>query len=272
LGLLGKYSLKPEDFAKVAYPCLFTRGHTDIAKRLGFKPEQIQDHLFTTVGHTGTPSPLMMLVGALEEVKSGDKILVASYGNGSDALFFEATEGVEKIKSDRRGIKRNLASKKDLGNYERSLISHESLEIDTGGRGEEKPTISSSALWRHRRDALGLVGSRCKRCGTPQYPPQIVCVKPDCGAVGEVEDYRFSDKKARLFTYTADSLAFSPNPPAIYGMADFEGGGRNLFDLTDCDLDSLKVDMPVEMTFRRKFHNEARGTIAYGWKAMPPRE
>jgi len=273
-GLLNKYNLKPGDFAKVAYPCLFTRAHTSIGKGLGIKPEQLQDHLFTTVGYTGTSSPLMILVGALEEAKPGDKILVASYGSGSDALFFEAAEGIGKIKGNRKGISKNLAPKKDLGNYEKSLISHESLEIDTGGRGEQKPTLSSSSLWRHRRDVLGLVGSRCKRCGTPQYPPQTICVKPGCGAcgaLGEMEDYRFCDKKARLFTYTADSLAFSSNPPAIYGMVDFEEGGRNLFDLTDCTLDELKVDMPVELSFRRKFHNEARGAICYAWKAVPPR-
>jgi uncharacterized OB-fold protein len=54
-------------------------------------------------------------------------------------------------------------------------------------------------------------------------------------------------------------------------MINFEGGGRNLFDLTDCTLDELRVDMPVEMTFRRKFHNEARGAICYAWKVVPPR-
>ena len=118
---------------------------------------------------------------------------------------------------------------------------------------------------------LGLVGSRCKRCGTPQFPPQRVCAKPDCGAVDEMEDYRFAQRKGHLFTYTADSLAFSPNPPAIYGMVDFEEGGRSLFDLTDCDLDMLSVNMPVEMTFRRKFHDENRGVSAYSWKATPIR-
>jgi len=36
----------------------------------------------------------MMLVAALQEAKPGDKILVASYGNGSDAVFFEVTKDI----------------------------------------------------------------------------------------------------------------------------------------------------------------------------------
>ena len=82
-----------------------------------------------------------------------------------------------------------------------------------------------------------------------------------------MDDYRFSDKRGQLFTYTGDILAFSPSPPAIYGMVNFDGGGRWLFDLTDCELDSLQVGMPVEMSFRRKFHDVQRGVHVYFWKA-----
>ncbi|RLC72135.1 MAG: 3-hydroxy-3-methylglutaryl CoA synthase [Chloroflexi bacterium] len=269
-GLMNKYSLSPKDFTKVVYPCLYIRTHADIGKKLGFEPEQIQEHMFTTIGNTGAAYPLMLLVAALEEAKPGDKILFASYGNGSDAIFFEVTNEIEKAR-DRKGIKKHLASKRDLPSYERFITCREVLAIETGGRGEELPVTSASGIWRSRKMLLALVGSRCKRCGTPQYPPQHICVKPDCGAVDEMEEYRFSDKKGRLFTYTADSLAFSPNPPAIYGMIDFEGGGRSLFDLTDCDLDMLSVNMPVEMTFRRKYHDEMRGVTGYCWKATPIR-
>lgn len=118
---------------------------------------------------------------------------------------------------------------------------------------------------------LGLCGSKCQRCGTPQYPPQQICANPDCGAINEMDSYRFSDKKGHLFTYTSDVLAFSPSPPAIYGMVDFEGGGRWLFDLNDCELESLEVGMPVEMSLRRKYHDANRGVHVYFWKATPVR-
>ncbi len=269
-GLLAKYKLTPKDFTKVVYPCLYLRAHGDIGKKLGFEADQIQDHMFTAIGNTGTAYTLQLLVAALEGAKPGDRILVASYGNGSDALFLEVTGEIEKAR-DRRGIKGHLASKKDLGSYEKYVTFREVMTIDTGGRGEEVAPTQVSTLWRERRMVLGLCGSKCKRCGTPQYPPQEICVNPKCGAVGEMESYRFSHKRGHLFTYTGDILAFSPSPPAIYGMVDFEGGGRWLFDLIDCELDSLEVGMPVEMSFRRKYHDVTRGIHAYYWKATPIR-
>ena len=86
-----------------------------------------------------------------------------------------------------------------------------------------------------------------------------------------MKDYRFSDKKGRILTYTADNLAFTPPPPAIYGIVDFEGGGRFWFDFTDCDVDSLAVTMLMEMSFRRKYLDEHRGIHGYFWKAVPVR-
>jgi hydroxymethylglutaryl-CoA synthase len=97
-------------------------------------------------------------------------------------------------------------------------------------------------------------------------------VNPSCKAIDQMEDYGFSDKKGQLFTYTEDRLAFSLNPPAIYAMIDFEGGGRNMFDLTDCESGGLKVGMPMEMSFRRKFADVSRSTYNYFWKAVPVRE
>jgi len=267
--LMAKYNLGPTDFAKVAFYGPDVRTHGAIARRMGLTPEQVQDPLLTTVGNTGTASPLMMLVAALEDAKAGDKILVVSYGNGSDALYFQVTDAIEKAR-DRRAIKKHLASKKQLTSYEKYARFRETLPIELTGRAQA-PTASMSALWREHRGITSLVGSKCKKCGAPQYPAQRVCANPDCKAIDQMEPYRFSDKKARLFTYTGDNLAFSADPPQVYGMVDFEGGGRSVFDVTDCVLEELSVDMPVEMSFRRMFRNEAQGVTNYWWKAAPPR-
>ena len=272
LGLLKKCGLSIKDFAKIIYPCIYLRAHSAIGRKLGAQPEQIQDPLLTSVGDAGVASPLLMLVAALEEAKPGDNILVASYGNGSDALFFKVTEEITRAKPE-RGVKFGLALKKELTSYEKYVSFRNVLPIDKGIRGEEFESYFTPVMrqWRERRAILALCGSRCKRCGTPQYPPQRVCVKPGCGAVDEMEPYRFSDKKGQLFTYTVDNLAYSPSPPQIYGVINFEGGGRYWFDLTDCDAESLKTGMPVEMTFRRKYVDRGRGIHTYFWKAVPAR-
>ena len=119
---------------------------------------------------------------------------------------------------------------------------------------------------------LGLWGSRCKKCGTAQLPPQRICVNPDCGAVDEMEEYRFSDKVGHIASYTGDMLAASYNPPAVYGAVEFEGGGKYYFDFTDCDLDSLATGMTVSMSFRKKYYDPKRDIVGYFWKAVPTKE
>lgn len=270
LGLLRKCELEAKDFAKVAYPCLNLREHAAIGKRLGFQPGQIQEPLFTAIGEAGAASPLMLLVAMLEEAKPGDNILLASYGNGAEALFFKVTEEIEKVR-DREQLKKCLAFKKELTSYEKYLAFRGIIPVEVGSGGEVAPT-QLPLTWRERKVILALYGSKCKHCGTPQYPPQRICVNPDCGAVDEMEDYCFSDKRGVVFSYTADHVASSIDPPLLYGMIDFDGGGRFVFELTDCERDSLKVGMPVEMSLRRKYLDELRGIHGYFWKAIPIRE
>lgn len=270
-GLLSKYSLRPRDIDKVTFPGIYPRHHASICKRLGFESDQIQDHLMTVMGNTGTPYPLMLLISALEDSRPGDKVIVASFGNGSDALLFQVTEEIEKVKGQRRGIKRYLRSKRELNSYERYLTFRSLISPEKGIRGEAIPYTALSLIWRDRKEILGLCGTQCKKCGTPQYPAQRVCVNPDCGAVDQMEPYRFSDKKARVFSFTGDLLAFTPNPPGIYAVIDFDGGGRYWFDVTDCDIESLEIGMPVEMSFRRRYTDEKGGIVGYFWKAIPVR-
>jgi len=225
--------------------------------------------MVSNVGDTGAALSLMMFVAALEEAKAGDKIMVLSYGNGSDALYFEVTDELEKVKEGKKGIKGYLSEKEDLSVYGKYLVFRNIVPLEVGIRGEEIPPTAMTVLWQQGRAVSALVGSRCKVCGTPQYPRQRVCVNPDCGAVDQMEDYRFSDKTGTVNSYTGDNLAFCWDPPQIYGSVDFEGGGRIFLDFTDCDLDSLKVGMPVSMSFRRKYADPQRGHYGYFWKAVP---
>jgi hydroxymethylglutaryl-CoA synthase len=269
-GLLKKCKLEAKDIAKVAYPCLNLKQHATIGQQMGFQPEQIQEPLLTKIGEAGVASPLMLLVAMLEGAKPGDNILLASYGNGAEALLFKVTEEIEKVK-DRERLKKNLASKQELTSYEKYLVFRGVIPAETGA-GEDVANTQLPLVWRERRAILALYGSKCKRCGTPQYPPQRICVNPDCGAVDEMEDYGFSDKRGVIFSYTADHVASSINPPLLYGMIDFDGGGRFIFELTDCEYEMVKIAMPVEMTFRRKYLDELRGIHGYFWKAIPLRE
>lgn len=272
-GLLKRCGLSIKDFAKIVYTCPYTREHGSIGKLLGATANQIQDNMIATVGDTGSAYSLMMFVAALEDAKPGDRIMVVSYGSGADALLFKVTDRIKEVKEG-KGVRANLARKQELSSYEKYASFRSLLSVDKGTRSEGTESTFSplSRLWRERRAILGLVGSKCKVCGTPQYPPQRVCVKPGCGAVDKMEPYRFSNLKGHLFTYTADNLAYSINPPHMYGVVNFDGGGRGWFDIADCTQDSLRVGMAVKMSFRRKYYDQKRGIHGYFWKAMPVNE
>jgi len=270
-GLANKCNLNPKDVAKASYPCISIRDHGSIGKRLGLEPSQIQEHMFESLGNSGTAYPLILLVAALEDANPKDNIIVASFGNGSDALCFQATEKITDTKGKERSIESQRVSKQMLTNYQKYAAFRNTITVERGIRGGTVPWEQISLAWRNRRELLGLVGSRCKKCGTPQFPRQRICVNPDCTAIDEMEDYGFSDKKGHLFTYTEDHLVFTLNPPQIYGLIDFDGGGRFWYDMTDCESGAPKVGMPIEMSFRRKFIDEQRSIYGYFWKAMPVR-
>lgn len=271
MGLAKKYKLQPTDFAKVIVTAPTSGYLKAMAQMLQLKPEQVQSALLDEVGDTGAAQALLMLAAALQEAKPGDKILVISYGSGAEAIYFEVTDAITKLPAH-YGIKGYLNYKAQLVPYEKYTTFRNIIPFEPGLRGEVVAPTSLSALGRHRKEILGLMGSKCKVCGTPQYPVQRVCVNPKCGAIDQMEPYIFSNKKAMLLAFTADNLAFSVDPPSLYGQIGFEGGGRFLFDITDCTMDDLSVGMKLEMSFRVKYIDLAKGLHGYFWKAVPVKE
>ncbi|MEW6441002.1 MAG: OB-fold domain-containing protein [bacterium] len=268
-GLLEKCGVSIIDVAKVVYPCyLSSNVHKGVAKPLKAAPEQIQDNLADVVGDTGAAQPLAMFVAALEEAKPGDKIVVASFGQGCDALLFEVTENIKNLPA-RKGMKGSLANRQEETQYSKLQTFREVVNVEMGIRAESNKQTALSALWRHRKQVLGLVGGKCTKCGTPQYPRMRMCVNPDCSAVDSQVDHEFADRTGIIKSYTGDMLAVSVDPPAIYGLVQFEGGGRALCDFTDCALADVKVGQQVKMSFRIKYYDNVRDFHGYYWKAVP---
>ena len=267
-GLLAKTGLAMSDFTKVVYPCYSAPARKTLDKMLGIVSEVAQENLQSNVGETGTPHPLLMLVGALEKAKPGDRILLAGFGSGCDALCFKVTEAISAL-APRNGLTGSLANRAVLDSYTKYLVWRDILPAETGLRSEEDLWTRWSQLWRKRKEVLGLWGSRCKACGTVQYPEQRICVNPDCGSVDRMEPFCFANQQGSITSFTGDNLAASHNPPAIYGQIAFEPGGKYMFDFTDCELESLSTGMGVRMSFRKKYFDQRRDITGYFWKAVP---
>jgi len=238
---------------------------------LQLDPAKVQDPMHHSMGETGTAHSPLMLVRALEEAKPGDKLLVVSFGSGCDALYFQVTDQIARFKK-RMGVQGYLAKRAEMTSYPKYVVFRGMVPVDIGLRGETDFLTRWSLVYRHRKAVLGLIGSRCKKCGTPQFPPQRVCVNPACGAMDEMEDYGFADKKGRVLSYTGDLLAASYDPPELYGYVEFDGGGRFMCNFTDCTLEDLKVGAPVSFSFRKKYYDEKRDIHGYFWKAVPRKE
>lgn len=78
-----------------------------------------------------------------------------------------------------------------------------------------------------------------------------------------------ADVPATIVTFTVDHLAYSPSPPIVFAVVDFDGGGRFPVELTDVEAANLAIGDRVEMTFRRL--TTADGVHNYFWKARPIR-
>jgi hydroxymethylglutaryl-CoA synthase len=262
-GVMEKYKLAPKEFAKVVLYGPDGRSHASLAKRLGFDLQtQVQDLLFQSIGNTGAAALPIMLVSALCQSKPDDRILVANYGDGGDAYILKVTKNVERVQGEQK-IK-ELLSRKIYIDYEKYLKWRDLVPSEEPRRPDYRPP-SITCLWRERKSILSLYGNKCNQCGTVQYPPQRICAK--CQAKDDFEDYKLSDKKGKIFTYAVDYLTPNRESPAIIGVVDFEGGGRVMCEVAECEPSKVKIGMPVEMCLRKL--SQKSSIHNYLWKARP---
>jgi len=259
--VLKKYSLQPGDFSRAALYTPDERSSFTLGKSLGFDPKiQVQDPMLDTVGHTGSALPFLMLIAYLEKAKPGERVLLVSYGEGADALIFKTTEGIGRYRVS-RPLEGYLNSKRNLSSYGtyarfRNLLEQEPFS----------PFSSEILLWPEQDQYLKLYGSKCRRCSTVQFPITRIC--EHCKAKDELDKIKLS-RRGKIYTFTRDHVFLTPDPPQVMAVVDLEDGGRFYGQMTDCDPKEVKIDLPVELTFR-KMH-EGKGFNNYFWKSMPIR-
>jgi hydroxymethylglutaryl-CoA synthase len=99
--ILEETGMKPKDFDRCVFHTPNAKFPKSIAKRLGFTAKQLEASLVVEeIGNTYAGASMLGLVNTLDKAKSGEKILVVSYGSGagSDAFVFETTPQLEKVK------------------------------------------------------------------------------------------------------------------------------------------------------------------------------
>ncbi len=267
-GLFAKTKAKPDEVDHFILPGVIRGLQARIANAAGIPDGAVRDPLHANMGEAGTAHPLMMLAELLEEAEPGKTILLVGWGQGCDALLFRTTDKV-KAARPRLGIKGHLARGREETNYNRYLAFNGLIEQDKGIRSEVDSPGLPSAMYRKRDMVTGFVGGKCRKCGTAQFPKSHVCVNPNCGAFHTQDPLPFADIPAKIQSWTADNLTYSPDPPAHFGMVVFAEGGRMMADITDVDAGAVEVGMPMRMVFRIKHFDDRRGMTKYFWKAAP---
>lgn len=263
--VLKQAELRPDQISQAVFTTPGLKDGEKLAAKLGFQPEQIADQLMMEVGDCGAAQPLLLLACALEKARAGDKILLAAYGSGADAMVFEVCPGIERFAA-RGQVQRILGTKRNLESYSKFLSYKNLLETNPGEPFRTFP--SNAAYWRDRKSILNFHGSRCTGCGREIFPIHRVCYH--CGSKDTYETVRMAERTARVFTYSIDNLAGRSDDPVVVQTVSEDDRGVRFYNLmTDFEADQIRVGMEVEFTFRKIY--EGGNYNNYFWKCRPVR-
>ena len=235
-----------------------TRAAAAAAKRFaGAQPEEAP-----RIGYAGAADPGVRLAAVLDRAAPGDTILLIVAADGCDAAILRVTGAIQGGRAATP-----VAGAADGGRELRyatyltwrGLLEREAPRRPEPARPAGPPSYRSEA-WK-----FAFTGSACEECGQVHVPPRRVCV--GCGVVDRMRPAPLADRPGVVATYTVDRLAFSPSPPVIDAVVDFEGGGRYTLEVTDAAPEEVDIGTPLELTFRRLY--TAEGVHNYFWKARP---
>lgn len=285
-----------ERFGEYAYGPLADAAFADALKQAGLTPAQVDvlvvagthgravrafargagvprvaEDLTAVVGNTGTAHPGLVLANVLDEAVPGQTIALVVLADGATAVVLRTTDAIATHRRSLR-VADQVAAGDDSLRYADFLTWRGVLPKEPPRRpdpvGPAAPPSLRSAGYKY-----GFVAHRCTapvradgtECGTVHLPAVRVCV--ECKAIDHMSEVPMADVPGTVATYTIDHLAFSPSPPVVAAVVDFDGGGRFSCQLTDVDPEAVAIGDRVEMTFRKII--TAGAIHNYFWKARP---
>jgi hydroxymethylglutaryl-CoA synthase len=261
---LKSAELSPDQIARVIVTGMHSRAARAIAGRLGTAKEALADDRAATVGNTGSAHAALLLADALEAAEPGQVIAVVVLADGADVLLFRATDAITAY-IPARTVASQIANAADIP-YGKFLSWRGEAKLEPPRRPEPE-RISASVSGRTEDWKYGFVASRDRSSGELHMPPARVSRVGD--TVDDMQPAPMADAQGTIALLTIDRIAYSPSPPTVFAVVDWDGGGRLPVELTDVDADALKMGDRVEMTFRKLFTSDEIHN--YFWKARPVR-
>jgi 3-hydroxy-3-methylglutaryl CoA synthase len=262
---LKQAGLTPSQVNHLIVAGLHARAVNRTVKAAGTPAEAATDNLMASIGNAGTAQAGILLADALDRAGPDEIVLLVVLADGATALALRTTEALNSHRQP-QPVAAQIAAGNSALEYATFLSWRGFLDREPPRRPDPEPVAAPPA--QRRADwKFGLVASKCTQCGTRSLPPDRVCKQ--CHAVDEMAPEPIADVPATVTTYTVDRLAYTPSPPMLMVVIDFDGGGRMRCQLTDAAEDEVRAGLRVEMTFRRLI--TAAGVHNYFWKARPIR-
>ncbi len=128
--------------------------------------------------------------------------------------------------------------------------------------------MSLAKHWRLQKQRYGLVGVECEDCGGRFLSQRQLC--PRCQS-SRLRPHQFKpDGKVYTHTVIFDAPAgYEEFAPYAAALVQLEEGPLVAAQLTDVDVEDVRIGMPVEMVTRRLRQYGEDGLIVYGYKFRP---
>ena len=198
-------------------------------KAAGARPEAVVDDLSAVLGCTGAAHPLLLLTDVLERAEPGQLVALLVLADGADCLVFRTgaagrTSGLGAPGGRAAHRPPRCRTPTSSCGAPCCAVRRPAGPIRTGPR--RRPRAGTPA-WK-----FGLVGTRCRDCGTRHLPPERVCLR--CRSKDHMEREPLAELQGTISTFAVDHLALTVAPPVIAAVVDLDGGGRIQCELADC--------------------------------------
>ena len=133
--------------------------------------------------------------------------------------------------------------------------------------------VSVPMYWRTIPQRYKLIGHKCKKCGSVNFPPKGVCKY--CNASSEFAEVRLSGR-GKVYTFTLIGAGGAPPEFAeqekaggVYPVTivELDEGPKVIGQMADVNPKDVTIGMPVRAELRRIYEEE--GVVRYGFKFVP---
>lgn len=128
--------------------------------------------------------------------------------------------------------------------------------------------MSLAKHWRLQKQRYRLIGVECEDCGERFLPDRQVC--PQCKS-RQLRPHQFKGE-GKVYSHTViyDAPAgYEEFTPYVAALVQLDEGPLVTAQLTDVDIEDVRIGMPVEMVTRRLRQYNEDGLIVYGYKFRP---